>query len=258
MRREVLSLMSQATNAHSLEERPTLFGECAKFLKTSVGSKVAMATSGLIMSGFILGHMAGNLAIFGGKDAINAYAYFLHTQPALLWATRGGLLLSVALHVYFAVRSHFVVNAAARPVPYAFKPSAPKHWKKFIAGWSGKQTIWSGLLIFSYLALHLLHFSFCSQKPMTQLLVNGQTVTTVDVYGMMTQAFSNPLISGAYLLAVLLLSSHLSHGIYSLCQHLGLWGKTWTPALQSAAKAIAYGMGLAFASIPLAVLFGIV
>ncbi|MCL2625248.1 MAG: succinate dehydrogenase cytochrome b subunit [Cystobacterineae bacterium] len=250
--------MSQATSAPTLEERPTLLGECAKFLKTSVGSKVAMALSGLMMGGFVIGHMAGNLAIWGGKDAINAYAHFLHTQPALVWATRVGLLLSIALHVFFAVKSHLLVNAAARPVPYAFKPSAPKHWKKFIAGWSGKYTIWSGLLIFSYLVLHLAHFTCRSAKPMTQLLVGGQTIVTVDVYGMMVQAFSSPLISGAYVLVILLLSSHLSHGIYSLCQHLGLWGKVWTPALQFAARAIAYGIGLAFVSIPLAVLFGLV
>jgi len=241
-----------------MEEPSGLFGACVKFINTSVGSKVVMAISGLVMGGFIVGHMAGNLAVFGGKDAINAYAHFLHSQPALLWATRGALVLSVALHAFLAIRSHLIVNANARPVPYAFKASAPRHWKKYIAGWSAKYSIWSGLLIFSYLVFHLLHFTLCGAKPMTTLLVGGQMVETVDVYFMLTKAFSNPLLAGVYVLAVVLLASHLSHGIYSLCQHLGLWGKTWTPFLQSAAKALAYGICAAFASIPLAVLCGIV
>jgi succinate dehydrogenase / fumarate reductase cytochrome b subunit len=248
--------MSQATEARALEGPPGLFSECTKFLKTSVGSKVAMALSGLVMGGFLLGHMAGNLAIFAGKDALNTYAYFLHGQPAILWAVRAGLVLSVALHVFLALKSHFISNAAARPIPYAFKPSNPKHWKKYIAGWSGKYAAWSGLLLLSYLVFHLLHFTFCGAKPMTQLLVGGQSVLTVDVHAMLVNAFQNPLLSGVYLFSLFLLASHLSHGIYSLCQHLGLWGKTWTPFLQAAAKFIAYGICAAFASIPLAVLFG--
>ncbi|MCL2012113.1 MAG: succinate dehydrogenase cytochrome b subunit [Cystobacterineae bacterium] len=250
--------MSQATEARAMEEPSGLLGECTKFLKTSVGSKVAMAISGLIMGGFIIGHMAGNLAVFGGKDAINTYAYFLHSQPLLLWAVRGGLVLSVTVHILLAIRTHLIVNAAARPVPYAFKPSTPRHWKKFIAGWSGKYAIWSGLLIFSYLIFHLVHFTFCNAKPTTRLLVNGQNITTVDVYKMMVDAFNNPLIAGTYLLALVLLASHLSHGIYSLCQHLGLFGKTWTPLIQFKAKALAYAICAAFASIPLAVLCGII
>jgi len=251
--------MSEATSqARTVEGPPGLFSECVKFLNTSVGSKAAMAASGLLMGGFIIGHMAGNLAIFGGKDAINAYAHFLQGQPALVWATRAGLLLSVALHVFLAVRSHLIVNAAARPVPYAFKPSAPKHWKKFIAGWSGKYNLWSGLLIFVYLVLHLLQFSLRGNKPLTHLLVGTQAIPVVDVHAMMVTAFKCPIVTGFYVLAVVLLASHLSHGIYSLCQHLGLWGKTWTPFLQSAAKALAYGICAAFASIPLAVLCGFI
>jgi len=250
--------MSQATDARVVEAPSGFFGACVNFLNTSVGSKVAMAISGLVMCGFIIGHMAGNLAIFGGKDALNTYAYFLHSQPALLWAFRGALLLSVVLHVFLAVRSHLLVNAAARPVPYAFKPSAPRHWKKYIAGWSGKYAFWSGLLLLSYLILHLLQFSLRGNKPMTWLLVGGKSVQTVDVYAMLTTAFSCPFVCGFYLLSLVLLASHLSHGMYSLCQHLGLWGKTWTPALQTAAKALAYGVCAAFASIPLAVLLGII
>jgi succinate dehydrogenase / fumarate reductase cytochrome b subunit len=250
--------MSQAAELPTADESPGLLAVCVKFLSTSVGSKVAMAISGLVMCGFIIGHMAGNLALFGGKDAINAYAYFLHSQPALLWAFRAKLVLAVSLHVFFAIRSHLLINAAARPTPYAFKPSAPRHWKKFIAGWSGKYNFWSGLLIAAYLALHLVQFTFRGEKPLTQLLIGGQTITTVDVHWMMVSAFKCPIVSGFYLLTLVLLASHLSHGIYSLCQHLGLWGKTWTPALQTAAKAIAYGVCAAFASIPLAVLFGII
>jgi succinate dehydrogenase / fumarate reductase cytochrome b subunit len=250
--------MSQATDVTTTDEPPGLLAACVKFLSTSVGSKVAMALSGLVMCGFVLGHMAGNLALFGGKDAINAYAHFLHSQPALLWAFRAKLVLAVSLHVFFAIKSHLLINAAARPVPYAFKPSAPRHWKKFVAGWSAKYNFWSGLLIAVYLVLHLVQFSFRGEKPLTQLLVGEQTVSTVDVHLMMTTAFKCPIVTGFYLLALVLLASHLSHGIYSLCQHLGLWGKTWTPALQSAAKAIAYGVCAVFASIPLAVFFDII
>ena len=113
----------------------------------------------------------------------------------------------------------------------------------------------SGALVLAYFGYHLAHFTWRITGPQpTALLANG----SYDAYTMLVMGFQQPLIAVTYVVAQVLLAAHLSHGIYSLFQHLGLWGAKWTPFLKNMSLAVGYGLCGAFAAIPLAVLLGFI
>lgn len=238
-----------AADATELKREATvepLFGSLMKFASSSVGSKVVMAATGLGLWLFIVGHMAGNLTAYLGRDVFNNYAATLKGTPLLLWTTRLALLIGFPLHIFTAIRT-VQLNRAARPVPYAHDPQTP-------ATTGAKTMMISGAVVLVYFIYHLAHFTWRITGPQpTALLPNGH----FDAYSMMVMGFQQPVIALSYIGAQLLLAAHLSHGIYSLFQHLGLWGKRWTPWLKNAALVVGYGISLGFASIPLAVLAGI-
>jgi|JI10StandDraft_1071094.scaffolds.fasta_scaffold135301_2 succinate dehydrogenase / fumarate reductase cytochrome b subunit len=224
----------------------TLIGHAVNFLTSSVGSKVMMALTGLGLWVFVTGHLAGNLLAFVGRDAFNAYAAGLKGNPILLWGARSALFLAIPLHFFFAVRSTGV-NKAARPVAYAYDNKTP-------ARMAAKTMVISGLVIAAFFAYHIAHFTLRAVSVTDALGPTG----VFSPYDMLVQGFKNPLIAGFYVVAQLLLAQHLSHGIYSLFQHLGLWGKRWTPFLKNASLVIGYGLCAAFISIPVSVFLGII
>jgi succinate dehydrogenase / fumarate reductase cytochrome b subunit len=223
-----------------------LFGSIAKFFMGSVGSKVMMAATGLGLWLFITGHLAGNLLAFVGRDAFNQYAETLKGNPPLLWGARFALLLGVPLHFFFAVRSTRA-NANARPVAYAYQNRTP-------ARMAAKTMILSGMVIGAFLAYHLAHFTL---RVVNVTEAKGPS-GAFSPFDMLVQGFQNPIIAGFYIVGQVLLAQHLSHGIYSLFQHLGLWGKHWTPWLKRASLVVGYGLCAAFISIPVSVLLGLI
>ena len=225
----------------------TLIGSITRFLMSSVGSKVVMAITGLGLGVFLVGHLAGNLLAFLGRDAFNHYAATLKGNPVLLWGARSALLIGFPLHIFAAIRS-LMLNRAARPVPYAHEPQAP-------ASEGAKSMMLSGALVLIYFIYHLAHFTWHLTGPQPSMLLPDGGY---DAYTMLVMGFQQPLISLVYIVAMVLLSGHLSHGIYSIFQHLGFWGAKWTPFLKNAALVIAYGLCAAFAAIPLAVLVGFI
>lgn len=225
----------------------TLIGSLMKFATSSVGSKVVMALTGLGLWLFVMGHMAGNLLAFVGRDAFNHYAATLQGTPLLLWGTRIALLIGFPLHIFTAIRT-VQLNRAARPVPYAGGANAP-------ATLAAKSMMLSGLVVIAYFVYHIAHFTLHLTGPQpTMLTADGHH----DAYAMMVMGFQVPLIALTYVVAQVLLAAHLSHGIHSLFQHLGLWGAKWTPFIKNGALVIGYGLSAGFASIPLAVLIGII
>jgi succinate dehydrogenase / fumarate reductase, cytochrome b subunit len=223
-----------------------LIASIVQFAMSSVGSKIVMAATGLGLWLFVTGHLAGNLLVFVGRDAFNGYAATLQANPLLLWGTRTALILAIPLHFYFAVRST-AVNKAARPIPYAYA-------NRTRASVAAKTMVISGLVIAAFFAYHIAHFTLRLVNVTESL---GPT-RTFSPYDMLIQGFKNPLIAGFYIVGQVLLAQHLSHGISSLFQHLGLWGKRWTPFIKSAGLIVGYGTCAAFASIPVCVFLGII
>lgn len=233
--------MAEALELKRESSGESLLGSLMKFAGSAVGSKVIMAITGLGLGLFIIAHLAGNLTAFIGHDTFNHYAEALKGNAPLLWGVRIALIVGFPLHIFTAVRAARI-NAAARPVQYAYASKAP-------ASSAGKTMIISGLLVLAYFLFHLAHFTW---------RVTGPQPEGSDPYAMLVMGFQQPLIAASYVGAMLLLALHLSHGIYSLFQHLGAWGKKWTPFLKTMSLALGYGICAAFAAIPLSVLMGFI
>lgn len=237
--------MAEAMELKREQTGETLVGSLLKFAKSSVGAKVIMALTGLGLWVFVIGHLAGNLLAFAGRDAFNHYAETLKGNALLLWGTRSALLIGFPLHIGAAIYANGK-DRAARPVGYAYANKTPTRA-------ASKTMILTGLFIAAYFLFHLAHFTWHVVQPQT-LLPDGRW----DAYGMLVLGFQQPLIAITYVVAMVLLAAHLSHGIYSLFQHLGLYGKRWTPFLKKGALIIGYAISAAFASIPVAVLLGVI
>ena len=215
----------------------------ATFFGSSVGKKVVMAISGLILLGFVVGHMIGNLQIYLGADALNAYAeflrHFLHGQG--IWLARGGVLLAVALHIW-AATSLTLGNWGARPVGY-------RQWQARESTYASRTMIWSGPILFAFILYHLAHLTVGSAHP--------QFVAS-DVYRNVVIGFSNPFVSAFYILAMLALGLHMYHGLWSMLQTLGASHERWNPWRRVLALAVAGVVVIGNISIPVAVLTGYV
>jgi succinate dehydrogenase / fumarate reductase cytochrome b subunit len=216
--------------------------------RSSLGSKFLMALTGLGLTGFVIAHMIGNLQVFSGRDALNSYAAALKHLGGLLWAFRIGLLLIFVLHIIYGLRLWFA-NRAARPVLY--------HFKKYRqASLASRTMLWTGCVILAFVLFHLAHFTFLWVNPSYAELHDDQG--RHDVYAMTILGFRNPMISLLYIIAIALLAIHLSHGIQSLFQSLGLSHPHWTPMIKMIGGALAVIIFVGNTSMPLAVLFRII
>ena len=219
---------------------------CCK--KTSISKKAVMAVTGLLLILFVIGHLLGNLCIFGGPDLLNSYAYHLESLGPLLWAVRVTLLLIVSLHILTAVQLT-LENRKARPVPY-------QHLKPIVTTYAARTMALSGFIVLFYLIFHLLHFTFRVTHPSISHGIDAQGHR--DVYSLMVLSFRDPLLSLFYVFAMALLSMHLSHGFKSLFQSLGLNNEKLNHKLERLSVIIAVLIFAGYSSIPLAVLFGLV
>ncbi|MGF1679470.1 MAG: succinate dehydrogenase cytochrome b subunit [Candidatus Methylacidiphilales bacterium] len=216
-------------------------------LTSTLGRKYIMGITGFALVGFIFIHMVGNLQIFLGRDALNHYAVLLKTSAEVLWAFRIGLLAMVALHIAAAI-SLARDNRKARPESYRADATVQ-------ASYASRTMIWSGIIIVTFVVYHILHFTAKATHPSYHDLkapLDGKMVP--DVYGMVVHGFSSWWISGFYILAVGLLCIHLSHGISSMFQSLGLRTRSNQALLELAAPALAWVLFLGMSSVPLAVL----
>lgn len=219
---------------------------------SSIGKKLLMAATGLVLFGFVTGHLVGNLQIFLPPEKINHYGHLLESLGAGLWAIRLFLLVCLVVHVGIAIQLT-LENRAARPQAYGVE-----HTNR--ATLASRIMARTGLVVFAFLLFHLAHFTVRIGHPgwseHTYRLLDGTMVR--DVHTMVVQGFGHGLVSAFYLLAVGLLSYHLAHGLVSLCQTLGLKNARWTRALERATAAYCWLYFLLNAAIPLAVLGGLV
>jgi succinate dehydrogenase / fumarate reductase cytochrome b subunit len=224
----------------------------SSYVKSSVGAKHLMAVTGIVLSGFVLGHMAGNLLVLFGQDAINAYAHGLKTTPALLWGTRIVLLGAVAVHIVAAVRLT-AINRAARPVGYVrYKPARTPFYARAMP--------WTGAILLAFIVYHLLHFTIGAVAPSTfaETPGNVDALGRPDVYSMMVHGFQNPIIAGSYLVAMAMLCMHLAHGVTSMFQSVGFYHPKYNAIVRYAGPVFAGLVFLGNTLIVLAILVGAV
>lgn len=225
-----------------------------RFLSSSIGRKWVVALTGLVLFGFVVGHLIGNLQIFIGAESINRYGAFLQSTGELLWVVRFGLLAMLVLHIVFTIKLR-LENRAARDTRYTVTQyratSFPARWMTL-----------SGLMVLTFVIYHLLHFTV--QVPavnLTSPAINFEHLHDAkarhDVYGMMVSGFRVPVVSFFYLLSVGLLALHLNHGIMSMAQTLGVNTGKLRPLWEKGGPAFSWLIFLGYASIPVAVLCGV-
>ena len=212
------------------------------FLASTIGQKVVMAVTGAILFGFVLGHLAGNLLLYQGPDAINAYGHELRTflHGAALPLARVTLLLAVVLHIWAAC-SLTVRNVQARPHGYRQLASQASTY-------ASRTMRWSGVIVLAFVVYHLMHFTFGNVHPS---FVEG------DVYHNVVAGFRVWPVALFYVFAMVLLGLHLNHGVWSMFQSIGVNHPRYTPMLKKLAAYSSILLVLGFISIPIAVATGV-
>ena len=212
-----------------------------RFWQTTVGKKAVMAVTGIILFGFIIGHLLGNLQIYQGPEKLNHYAVTLRSLGPLLWLTRVVLIVSVLLHIWAAFQL-WVGHREARPIKYVKKANVNSTY-------ASRTMYWSGPIILAFVIYHLLNFTFGAVHP------GGQFVEG-SVYNNVVTSFQVWPVSVFYIIAMVLLCLHLYHGLWSMFQTLGFNHPSYTPAIQVLAKIIAIVIAIGYISMPIAVLAG--
>lgn len=219
-------------------------------LTNTVGRKILMAVTGLLLIAFVTVHLIGNLSVFAGPDSINAYAKALHDLGPLVWLFRLGMLLLFAVHITFGIQL-YLENKAATPDSYAIE-------KTLVTTFSAKTMIFTGLIILAFLLYHLLHFTVQVLYPETSAFNNLDALGRPDVHFMMIQSFQKAFVSILYIVAMGALLLHLAHGISSWVQTLGWSTGPSQDKVISIGKILAIVYGLAYIAIPLFILARIV
>ncbi len=219
----------------------------AAFFGSSIGKKIVMAVTGIMLVGFVVAHVIGNLQLYlpahEGEYPIDAYGRFLHTllHGSGIWIARAGLLAAVVLHIWAAV-GLTLMNRAARPIGYQKQTPVAS---TFASRWMRI----SGIVVLLFIVFHLLHLTVGSVHPSFE---PGQ------VYHNVVTGFQVPWVSAFYIIAMICLASHLSHGIWSMLQTLGLSHPRYDCLRKCLALALTVVVIGANISFPIAVLTGFV
>jgi succinate dehydrogenase / fumarate reductase cytochrome b subunit len=223
----------------------TAVGSRPSLYSTSVGKKYAMAISGMVLLGFVLVHMIGNLKIYFGASSLDRYSHWLRTvgEPALpekwlLWAVRLALIAAVAVHLHAAYQLT-MINRRARPEAYRSK-------RDYVAADFASRTMrWSGVIVLLFIVFHLLDLTWGPANPD---FVGG------DPYHNVIESFQRVPVALIYVIANLALGLHIYHGAWSLFQSMG-WVTSWRRKFAIAFAAVVV---LGNVSFPLAVMFGVI
>jgi succinate dehydrogenase / fumarate reductase cytochrome b subunit len=228
----------------------------ASLFKSSLGKKYVMAVTGILLFLFVVGHLVGNLQVFGPPELINNYAHFLQSKPALVWSARLGLLAVVVLHIVSAAQLT-VMNREARPVQYAV-PST-----QYGSTVYSRYMLLSGLVVLAFILYHLAHFTVLMPgingvgdfRKLETTLDGG--VKAHDVYAMMILGFRVWWVSLFYIIAQGLLFMHLRHGLGSMFQSLGLRNHTWLEPIRTFAQFASIAILIGYTIIPMAIYMGL-
>jgi len=238
-----------AATAKAVTPRKSSVNILAAFYYSSVGKKMIVAITGIILILFVIGHLLGNLQIFIGPDWINGYSQHLRDLGPLLWAVRLFLLAAVIIHIWVTIQLA-IENRRARPEAYM-----DKQYVK--ATFASRHMVMSGLIVLVFIIYHLAHFTVRVTDNRFTLL-RADPLGHYDVYSMMVYGFQNYLVSGFYVLGLFLLALHLSHGSSSFFQSLGLNDKKLTPRLALGGRIFTWLLFAGYTSIPVAILLGLI
>lgn len=205
--------------------------------QTTIGKKVIMALSGLIIVGFVVGHFLGNLNLYRGQQALDDYAHFLQSLTPVLWGTRLALLFAFGAHIWSAF-SLWSRNTKARGSRY-------KKNQDLATDYAARTMYWSGPILLLFVIYHLLHFTILPAHP-------------GEVYRNVVEGFQNPLIAGVYMVGNVALGFHIFHGIFSALQTLGANHPRFNKYRRDLAIAVSAAITIGNLSFPISVLAGFV
>jgi succinate dehydrogenase / fumarate reductase cytochrome b subunit len=240
-------------------------------VQSSLGKKYVMALTGLALVGFVLAHLAGNLLVFLGPDALNTYAAALKARPLLLWPARVLLLIIFLVHVYLGLVLT-KQNTDARPIGYYYQNTIQ-------ASWASRHMLLTGLVLLAFTIYHLAHFTFGVvaraevRDPTTGQLESKNYLDLHeyphdpkdpgkdgrhDVYRMVIAGFRNPVIALSYVAAMVFLWFHLWHGASSWFQSMGWNHPHYFRVIRLVGPIVATVVLIGNCSMPLAVLFRLI
>ena len=213
------------------------------FLGSSIGRKVIMAVTGVILFGYVFGHMIGNLQVYLGPEALNHYAVLLRTilHGWALWVVRAVMLAAVGLHIW-AAAALTLESRRARPQGYG-----EVKWKE--STYASRTMRWGGVILLLFIIFHILNLTTGTVHPN---FVEG------DVYRNFVVAFQNVPTSIAYMIAMIALALHLRHGVWSMCQTLGVSHPRYIALAHAAAWVFALLILVGNLSFPIMVLAGVI
>ena len=204
-----------------------------RFLSSSVGTKILVALTGLGFAAFLVMHLAANLLVLVDVHGYNEYSHKLITNP-LIYIAEAGLVVLFLVHAFKAVMVT-LRNREARGRGYAVKKRAGHTSRKSLAS---STMIVSGVWLLAFLIVHVKAFRFSPTYPWGD---GGR-----DLFRQEMENLSNPFVAGFYVLSMIVVGSHLWHGISSALQSLGLDHPRWTPRVLMAGKVFSVAIAGAF------------
>ncbi|MGD8409870.1 MAG: succinate dehydrogenase cytochrome b subunit [Desulfobacterales bacterium] len=198
---------------------------------SSIGKKLLMAVTGLSFIGFLAAHLAGNLTIYAGGTAFNAYAEKLHSLGPILTLFELGLLVFALIHVITGI-TLFFQNLKARSVPYQKDQAAGGRT------WSSVTMPYTGFIILGFVVFHLINFSFVDKTDRT-------------IFEIVHSAFANPVYMIIYVLVMIIVALHVRHGFWSAFQTLGANHPKYMPAMMALSVIVGLLIGFGFGLLPI-------
>ncbi len=221
----------------------------SRFLRSTLGQKFVMALSGLMLIGFVVAHMLGNLQAFLGRDALNDYAALLQGNQGLLWVARIGLIGAVGAHIWSAFKLT-MASKAARPVSYK-----KRSW--FDERYAVRTMRVGGVILLAFIVYHLLHLTLGTVHGSYKPCADVGGVFTCFAYDNLVSGLKHPLIGGFYVVAQLFLGLHITHGFWSMTRTLGQGNPRFDKPARTIASALGVIITIGNCSIPVAIMAGI-
>jgi succinate dehydrogenase / fumarate reductase cytochrome b subunit len=216
--------------------------------QTTVGKKILMAITGQMMLVFVIIHLLGNTTVYFHN--LNAYAAALHAMPVLVWMFRLFMFTMLCLHVYLGIVLT-LENKKAKPLAYSVNT-------QLSATFAGRNMIWTGAIIVAFLIYHLLHFTLQIISPEFAAIKHPDALGRPDVFMMVVRGFQQSGTALLYVIFMVTLLLHLTHGIQSSFQTWGLNNEKSLPIITRGGQIAATILFLGYAAIPVVIVAGIV